>query len=141
MEWQAKEKSLTEYIESLNKKIATLGENYERVVQELSSVKGREKSSSMRAAVSEKTLGELQEWQRQVDQEKESRLKYQYENEFLKSRNADLETQREELEKLLAYKQKEINKLGEEKIKIHRQSSEKFIQRSPAKTQQPKPSI
>ena len=141
MEWQAKEKSLTEYIESLNKKIATLGENYERVVQELSSVKGREKSSSMRAAVSEKTLGELQEWQRQVDQEKESRLKYQYENEFLKSRNADLETQREELEKLLAYKQKEINKLREEKIKIHRQSSEKFIQRSPAKTQQPKPSI
>ena len=141
MEWQAKEKSLTEYIESLNKKIATLGENYERVVQELSSVKGREKSSSMRAAVSEKTLGELQEWQRQVDQEKESRLKYQYENEFLKSRNADLETQREELEKLLAYKQKEINKLREEKIKIHRQSSEKFIQRSPAKTQPPKPSI
>lgn len=141
MEWQAKEKSLTEYIESLSKKIATLGENYERVVQELSSVKGREKSSSMRAAVSEKTLGELQEWQRQVDQEKESRLKYQYENEFLKSRNADLETQREELEKLLAYKQKEINKLREEKIKIHRQSSEKFIQRSPAKTQQPKPSI
>lgn len=68
MEWQAKEKSLTEYIESLSKKIATLGENYERVVQELSSVKGREKSSSMRAAVSEKTLGELQEWQRQVDQ-------------------------------------------------------------------------
>lgn len=100
-------------------------------------VKGREKSNSMRAAVSEKTLGELQEWQKQVDQEKESRLKYQYENEFLKSRNADLETQREELEKLLAYKQKEINKLREEKIKIHRQSSEKFIQRSPAKTPQP----
>ena len=97
--------------------------------------KGRDKSNSVRAAVSEKTLGELQEWQRQVDQEKESRLKYQ--NEFLKSRNADLETQREELEKLLAYKQKEINKLREEKIKIHRQSSEKFIQRSPAKAPQP----
>lgn len=103
--------------------------------------KGREKSSSVRAAVSEKTLGELQEWQKQVDQERESRLKYQYENEFLKSRNADLETQREELEKLLAYKQKEINKLREEKIKIHRQSSEKFIQRSPAKAPTPaKPS-
>jgi len=33
----------------------------------------------------------------------------------------------------LAYKQKEIIKLREDKIRIHRQSSEKVMQRSPTK--------
>jgi len=47
----------------------------------------------------------------QFSTEKETRLKYQYENDFLKKRNKDLEQQREELEQLVAYKQNEIAKL------------------------------
>jgi maltodextrin utilization protein YvdJ len=79
----------------------------------LSFLKSKDKMNNSRTAITDKTMEELAEWQRQADTEKENRLKYQYENDFLKNRNKDLESQREELEKLLAYKQKEIIKLRE----------------------------
>lgn len=49
----------------------------------------------------------------------------------MKIRNEDLEKNRMELEKILAYKQKEIIKMREDKIATHRQSSEKIANLSP----------
>jgi predicted DNA-binding protein len=46
--------------------MGSVTDSYERIVQELSSQKGRDKANTMRA-ISEKTLGELQEWQKQLD--------------------------------------------------------------------------
>lgn len=67
--------------ESLSEKIMQMNERYERLLQEESQrrVKEREKPSHLKSVSEEKSGVLVQEMQKQVAAEKEARLKYQYE--------------------------------------------------------------
>lgn len=62
----------------MNEKMMNSNENYERLVQELTYLKNKDKINHSRAYITDKTIDEMQEWQKQLDLEKENRLKYQY---------------------------------------------------------------
>ena len=57
---------------------------------ELQHYKNKEKMNDSKDILESKVIDELEEWNRQIDTEKEEMIKLHYENEFLRSRNADL---------------------------------------------------
>jgi hypothetical protein len=55
-------------------------------------IKTREKINENKNSINSKIFMEMEEWHKLADNEKEEKIKLQYENKFLTNRNNDLES-------------------------------------------------